>query len=145
MDPSSQEEIIFPGLLACAGVKGMPPPPTAREERYAHAEHFWNETEPLRSPIIFQFCHSVMVAIHIGAVVALFMFSWRAFSLAMVLCSVAGSLGTGMQYCSVFLRIEVTRPPSGTEYFLTVCGAGFARWANIFWSRHIAYITRTHT
>jgi len=37
-----------------------------------------------------------MVAFHIGALVALFLFSWKALLLALVLWWVAGSLGIGM-------------------------------------------------
>jgi fatty-acid desaturase len=39
-----------------------------------------------------------MVAFHIGALAALFVFSWKACLLAMVLWWVAGSLGIGMGY-----------------------------------------------
>jgi stearoyl-CoA desaturase (delta-9 desaturase) len=39
-----------------------------------------------------------MVAFHIGALVALFLFSWKALLLALVLWWVAGSLGIGMGY-----------------------------------------------
>lgn len=41
---------------------------------------------------------SFMVAFHIGALAALFVFTWKAFLLAMVLWWVAGSLGIGMGY-----------------------------------------------
>ncbi len=39
-----------------------------------------------------------VVAFHIGAVAALFVFSWKAFLLAMVLWWVAGGLGIGIGY-----------------------------------------------
>jgi stearoyl-CoA desaturase (delta-9 desaturase) len=37
-----------------------------------------------------------MLAFHIGAVAALFFFSWKAFLLAMFLWWIAGGLGIGM-------------------------------------------------
>jgi fatty-acid desaturase len=40
----------------------------------------------------------VMVAFHIGALAALFVFRWKAFLLAMALCWVAGGFGIGMGY-----------------------------------------------
>ncbi len=75
---------------------------------------------------------SVMVAIHIGAVAALFMFSWRAFTLAMALCWVAGSLGTGMGYHRL-LTHRGYKTPKWTEYFLTVCGTLALQGGPIFW------------
>ena len=75
---------------------------------------------------------SVMVAIHIGAVAALFMFSWRAFSLAIVLCWVAGSLGTGMGYHHL-LTHRGYKTPKWTEYFLPVCGLLALQGGPIFW------------
>ena len=39
-----------------------------------------------------------MVAFHVGAVTALFFFTWEALALAFVLWWVAGSLGIGMGY-----------------------------------------------
>jgi len=39
-----------------------------------------------------------MVAFHIGAVMALFFFTWKAFFVAVFLWWVSGSLGIGMSY-----------------------------------------------
>ena len=39
-----------------------------------------------------------MVAFHIGAVAALFMFTWKAFFIALFLWWIAGSLGIGIAY-----------------------------------------------
>src|SRR5690348_8844759 len=39
-----------------------------------------------------------MVAFHIGAIAALFMFSWSALAVSVLLLWVAGSLGVGMGY-----------------------------------------------
>ena len=39
-----------------------------------------------------------MAAFHVGAIVALFMFTWKAFFVALLLWWVAGSLGIGMAY-----------------------------------------------
>jgi fatty-acid desaturase len=84
-------------------------------------------TEP-----IYWVTASVMVGIHIGAVAALFVFSWRAFILAMFLCWVAGSLGTGMGYHRL-LTHRGYKTPKWTEYFLTVCGTLALQGGPIFW------------
>ena len=41
---------------------------------------------------------SFMLLFHVGAIAALFLFSWKALALAVVLYWVAGSLGIGMGY-----------------------------------------------
>jgi stearoyl-CoA desaturase (delta-9 desaturase) len=73
-----------------------------------------------------------MVAFHIGAVAALFMFSWKAFLLAMVLWWVAGSLGIGMGYHRL-LTHRGYKTPKWMEYFLTVCGTLALEGGPIFW------------
>ena len=92
---------------------------------------FLERDRTFTEPIIW-ITTSVMVAIHIGAVAALFMFSWRAFTLAMVLCWVAGSLGTGMGYHRL-LTHRGYKTPKWTEYFLTVCGTLALQGGPIFW------------
>jgi fatty-acid desaturase len=63
----------------------------------------------------------VMVAFHIGALAALFVFSWKAFLLAMTLCWVAGGFGIGIGYHRL-LTHRGYKTPKWMEYFLTVCG-----------------------
>ena len=50
-------------------------------------------TEPISKLTTF-----FMAAFHVGAIVALFFFSWKALGLAILLWWVAGSLGIGMGY-----------------------------------------------
>jgi fatty-acid desaturase len=73
-----------------------------------------------------------MVAFHIGAVAALFAFSWKALLLAMVLWWVAGSLGIGMGYHRL-LTHRGYKTPKWMEYFLTICGTLALEGGPIFW------------
>jgi sn-1 stearoyl-lipid 9-desaturase len=62
-----------------------------------------------------------MVAFHLGAVAALFMFSWPALITSILLWWVAGSLGVGMGYHRL-LTHRGFKTPKVVEYFLTLCG-----------------------
>lgn len=62
-----------------------------------------------------------MALFHVGAVAALFVFSWKAFLLAVLLWWVAGGLGVGMGYHRL-LTHRGYKTPTWVEYFLTVCG-----------------------
>jgi fatty-acid desaturase len=62
-----------------------------------------------------------MLAFHVGAVAALFAFSWKALVLAVLLWWVSGSLGIGMGYHRL-LTHRGYKTPKWVEYFLTVCG-----------------------
>jgi len=62
-----------------------------------------------------------MVLFHLGAVAALFMFTWPALLTAVVLWWVSGSLGIGMGYHRL-LTHRGYKTPKAVEYFLTVCG-----------------------
>ena len=73
-----------------------------------------------------------MVAFHIGAVAALFLFSWKAFLLAMVLWWVAGSLGVGIGYHRL-LTHRGFKTPKWVEYVLVVCGTLALEGGPIFW------------
>jgi fatty-acid desaturase len=75
---------------------------------------------------------SFMVAFHIGAVAALFVLSWKALLLAMVLWWVAGSLGIGMGYHRL-LTHRGYKTPKWMEYLLTVCGTLALEGGPIFW------------
>ena len=69
---------------------------------------------------------------HIGAVASLFMFSWQALIVAVVLYWIAGSLGIGMGYHRL-LTHRGYKTPKPVEYFLSLCGTlavegGPANW-----------------
>jgi fatty-acid desaturase len=75
---------------------------------------------------------SFMVAFHIGALVALFFFSWKALLFAMVMWWVAGSLGIGMGYHRL-LTHRGYKTPRWIEYLLTTCGTLALEGGPIFW------------
>lgn len=62
-----------------------------------------------------------MVAFHLGAIAALFFFTWKALALALALWWVAGSLGIGMGYHRL-LTHRGYKTPKWVEYLLTICG-----------------------
>jgi stearoyl-CoA desaturase (delta-9 desaturase) len=62
-----------------------------------------------------------MVVFHIGAVAALFMFSWPALVASLLLWWVSGSLGIGMGYHRL-LTHRGFKTPKAVEYLLTFCG-----------------------
>src|SRR5438874_2313315 len=73
-----------------------------------------------------------MMAFHVGALAALFVFSWNRLFLAIGLLWVAGSLGIGMGYHRLLThRGYIT--PKWVEYFLTVCGTLALEGGPIFW------------
>ena len=92
---------------------------------------FLERDRTFTEPIIW-ITTSVMVAIHIGAVAALFMFSWRAFTLAMVFVLGRWQPRTGMGYHRL-LTHRGYKTPKWTEYFLTVCGTLALQGGPIFW------------
>jgi fatty-acid desaturase len=73
-----------------------------------------------------------MLAFHIGAVAALFMFSWKALVLAIVFWWVAGSLGIGIGYHRL-LTHRGYKTPKSVEHFLTVCGTLALEGGPIAW------------
>ena len=75
---------------------------------------------------------SFMLAFHIGAVAALFFFTWKALLLAMFLWWVSGSLGIGMCYHRL-LTHRGYKTPKWVEYFLTVCATLALEGGPIFW------------
>ena len=62
-----------------------------------------------------------MVVFHLGAVAALFMFSWQGLLACLLLWWVSGSLGIGMGFHRL-LTHRGYKTPKLVEYFLTVCG-----------------------
>jgi fatty-acid desaturase len=75
---------------------------------------------------------SVMVLFHLGALAALFFFTWKAFFLAIILWWVSGSLGIGMGYHRL-LTHRGYKTPKWVEYFLTVCATLTLEGGPIFW------------
>ena len=75
---------------------------------------------------------SFMLLFHIGAIAALFFFSWKAFLLALLLWWVAGSFGIGMGYHRL-LTHRGYKTPKWIEYSLTVCGTLALEGGPIFW------------
>jgi fatty-acid desaturase len=73
-----------------------------------------------------------LVIFHLGAIAALFMFSWRALAVAFVLWWVAGSLGVGMGFHRL-LTHRGYKVPKLVEYFLTLCGSLALEGGHINW------------
>jgi fatty-acid desaturase len=73
-----------------------------------------------------------MAMFHIGAVAALFFFSWQNLVLAAFLWWVSGSLGIGMGYHRL-LTHRGYKTPKWVEYFLTTCGTLALEGGPIFW------------
>jgi len=69
---------------------------------------------------------------HLGAVAALFFFTWKAFFAACFLWWVSGSLGIGMSYHRL-LTHRGYKTPKWVEYFLTVCATLALEGGPIFW------------
>ena len=60
---------------------------------------------------------SFMAAFHIGAVAAIFFFTWKALFFAIALWWVSGSLGIGMGYRSLASPIAAIQLPNGSSIF----------------------------
>jgi stearoyl-CoA desaturase (delta-9 desaturase) len=84
-------------------------------------------TQPI-SPLTTFF----MLMFHIGAVAALFMFSWKALALAVFLWWVSGSLGIGMSYHRL-LTHRGYKTYKSVEYFLTLCATLALEGGPFFW------------
>ena len=75
---------------------------------------------------------SFMFMFHIGAVVALFFFTWKAFFVAAFLWWVATSVGIGMGYHRL-LTHRGFKTPLWLEYVMTVCATLALEGGPIFW------------
>ena len=73
-----------------------------------------------------------MAAFHVGAIAALFMFTWKGLAVAAVLWWMTGSLGIGMGYHRL-LTHRGYKCPKWVEYFLTTCGALALEGGPMFW------------
>jgi len=73
-----------------------------------------------------------MVAFHLGAIAALFFFSWKAVLVSAFLWWVSGSLGIGMGYHRL-LTHRGYKTPKWVEYVLTTCATLALEGGPIFW------------
>jgi fatty-acid desaturase len=73
-----------------------------------------------------------MILFHIGAVAALFFFSWKPVLVAVVLYVFAINMGIGMGYHRL-LTHRGYKTPKWVEYFLAVCGTLSLEGGPIFW------------
>jgi sn-1 stearoyl-lipid 9-desaturase len=73
-----------------------------------------------------------MVMFHLGAIAALFFFTWKALAVAILLWWVAGGLGIGMGYHRL-LTHRGYKTPKWVEYFLTICATLALEGGPIFW------------
>jgi stearoyl-CoA desaturase (delta-9 desaturase) len=69
---------------------------------------------------------------HLGAIAALFMFSWHAFAVALFLYWMCGGLGISMGYHRL-LTHRSYQVPLALEYFFAVCGTLTLEGGPIFW------------
>lgn len=73
-----------------------------------------------------------LLLIHIGAVVALFNFTWSGLGVALLLWWISGSLGIGMGFHRL-LTHRGYKTPKWMEYFLTLCGTLAVEGGSIAW------------
>src|SRR6202051_4447411 len=74
----------------------------------------------------------VMGLFHVGAIAALFMFSWRDFAVALFLLWACTGLGISLGYHRLHTHRSY-QVPLALEYFFAVCGALTLEGGPIFW------------
>ena len=74
----------------------------------------------------------ILAIFHIGAIAALFMFSWRNFAVAAVMYYIATGLGISMGYHRLHTHRSY-KVPLWLEYFFAVCGSLTLEGGPIFW------------
>jgi stearoyl-CoA desaturase (delta-9 desaturase) len=74
----------------------------------------------------------VLVALHIGAIAALFLFNWRDFAIAVFMYWLATGLGISMGYHRLHTHRSY-QVPLWLEYFFAICGALTLEGGPIFW------------
>jgi fatty-acid desaturase len=79
-----------------------------------------------------KFTTLVLVLLHIGAVAALFMFTWQRFAAAVALYYVATGLGISMGYHRLHTHRSY-KVPVWLEYFFALCGTLTLEGGPIFW------------
>ena len=93
--------------------------------------NFFKRDRTFREPI-GKLTTFFMVAFHIGAIAALFMFTWKALFVALLLWWVAGSLGIGIAYHRL-LTHRGFKTYKWFEYFITVCATLALEGGPFFW------------
>ena len=83
-------------------------------------------TQPITGITVF-----FMSVFHIGAIAALFLFSWQAFALAVLLWWISVGLGIGMGYHRLLTHRSYT--PKWMEYALTICATLALEGGPVFW------------
>jgi fatty-acid desaturase len=73
-----------------------------------------------------------LAAFHVGAIAALFFFSWQRLLVAVSLYFVSGCLGIGVGYHRLLTHRGLTLPKP-LEYFLAICGSLALQGGPIFW------------
>ena len=73
-----------------------------------------------------------LILLHLGAIAALFLFSWKALLVTVLLWWISGSLGIGMCYHRL-LTHRGYHTPKWVEYLLTVCGTLALEGGPIAW------------
>jgi fatty-acid desaturase len=75
---------------------------------------------------------AVLVVLHLGAIAALFMFTWTALATAVFLYWMATGLGISMGYHRLHTHRSY-KVPTALEYFFAVCGTLTLEGGPIFW------------
>src|ERR1700746_3431366 len=92
---------------------------------------FWKSDKTFSQPVNWGVT-AVMVALHLAALAAVFVCTWKAFLLAIVMWWVGGSLGIGMGYHRL-LTHRGYKTTKWMEYFLTTCGTLALEGGPISW------------
>ncbi len=74
----------------------------------------------------------IMVLFHVGAIAALFLFSWKLLAISAALWIITGGLGISMGYHRLHTHRSY-KVPRLLEYFFAVCGAMTMEGGPIFW------------
>ncbi|MCX6632868.1 MAG: fatty acid desaturase [Candidatus Solibacter sp.] len=91
-----------------------------------------NAAELARRQGLNMFTAFVLVCFHVGAVAALFMFSWKALAVAVVLYYITVGLGISMGYHRLHTHRSY-KVPLWLEYVFATCGAMTLEGGPIFW------------
>jgi len=92
--------------------------PVPFRERFPNGINWWN--------------FGWMLTVHVGAVAALWHFSWPALALCVVLHFVTACLGVTLGFHRLLTHGSLTVPPA-VKYFFTVCGMLSTEGSPLFW------------
>ena len=104
-------------------------PAPAKPAAHAHVPVLGRDTQSGKTNWVTT---GFMVAFHVLAVVALFMFTWKAFFCFLGLWVMSINMGIGMGYHRL-LTHRGYRTPKWVEYFLSICGTLALEGGPIFW------------